>query len=118
MQHATGRVERPGESQEALDGKKTSCGVHLLNGAFLFGSSRTQRVVSLSSCESELHAMISTLSDGMFLKRCIEFVFSAEVEHCMFTDSSSGRQLAQRQGTRKVKHLSGKVLWMQSEMDW
>jgi hypothetical protein len=22
MQHATGRVERPGESQEALDGKK------------------------------------------------------------------------------------------------
>ena len=40
--------------------RSTSCGVHLLNGAFLFGSSRTQRVVSLSSCESELHAMIST----------------------------------------------------------
>ena len=36
----------------------------------------------------------------------------------MFTDSSSGRQLAQRQGTGKVEHLSGKVLWMQSEMDW
>ena len=93
--------------------RSTSCGIHLLNGAFLFGSSRTQRVVSLSSCESELHAMISTLSDGMFLKRCIEFIFDAEVEHCMFTDSSSGRQLAQRQGTGKVKHLSGKVLWIQ-----
>ena len=64
--------------------RSTSCGVHVLNGAFLFGSSRTQRVVSLSSCESELHAMISTLSDAMFLKRCIEFVFGAEVEHCMF----------------------------------
>ena len=25
MQHATGRVERPGESQEALDGKKMIC---------------------------------------------------------------------------------------------
>ena len=24
MQHATGRVERPGESQEALDGKKVT----------------------------------------------------------------------------------------------
>ena len=93
--------------------RSTSCGVHLLNGAFLFGSSRTQRVVSLSSCESELHAMISTLSDGIFLKRCLEFVFNAEVEHVLFTDSSSGRQLAMRQGTGKVKHLSGKVLWIQ-----
>ena len=41
------------------------------------------------------------------------FVFNAEVEHAMFTDSSSGRQLAMRQGTGKVKHLSGKVLWIQ-----
>ena len=76
---------------------------HLLNGAFLFGSSRTQRVVSLSSCESELHAMISTLSDGIFLRRCLEFIFNVQVEHVMFTDSSSGRQLAMRQGTGKVK---------------
>ena len=87
--------------------------MHLLNGAFLFGSSRTQRVVSLSSCESELHAMISTLSDGIFLRRCLEFIFNVQVEHVMFTDSSSGRQLAMRQGTGKVKHFSGKVLWIQ-----
>ena len=93
--------------------RSTSCGVHLLNGAFLFGSSRTQRVVSLSTCESELHALISTLSDGIFLRRCLEFVFNAEVEHVLFTDSSSGRQLAMRQGTGRVKQLSGKVLWIQ-----
>ena len=42
-------------------------------------------MVSLSSCESELHAVISTLSDGIFLRRCLEFVFNAEVEHVMFT---------------------------------
>ena len=53
-------------SSNQVHRRSTSCGIHLLNGAFLFGSSRTQRVVSLSSCESELHAMISTLSDGMF----------------------------------------------------
>jgi hypothetical protein len=57
--------------------------------------------------------MISTLSDGIFLRRCLEFVFNAEVEHVLFTDSSSGRQLAMRQRTGKVKHLSGKVLWIQ-----
>jgi hypothetical protein len=79
--------------------------VHLLNGAFLFGSSRTQRVVSLSSCESELHAMISTLSNGIFLRRCLEFVFNAEVENVMLTVPSSGRQLAMRQGTGKIEAL-------------
>ena len=100
-------------SSNQVPRRSTSCAVHLLNGSFLFGSSRTQHVVSLSSCESELHAMISALSDGIFLRRCLEFVFNAEVEHTMFTDSSSGRQLALRQGTGKVKHLSGKVLWIQ-----
>jgi hypothetical protein len=106
-------------SSNQVHRRSTSCGVHLLNGSFLFGSSSIQRVVSLASCESELHAMISTLSDGIFLRRCLEFVFNAEVEHTMFTDSSSGRQLALRQGTGKVKHLSGKFCGfkMQSEME-
>ena len=83
---------------------KTVCSV---DGAYLFGSSRTQRVVSLSSCEAELHAMTSTLSDGVFIKRCIEFVCGGQV------DSPSGRQLAMRQGTGKIKHLSGKIRWIQ-----
>ena len=39
-------------SSNQVHRRSTSSGVHLLNGAFLFGSSRTQRVVSLSSCES------------------------------------------------------------------
>ena len=34
--------------------RSTSCGIHLVCGAFAYGSSRTQKVVSLSSCESEL----------------------------------------------------------------
>ena len=57
--------------------------------------------------------MVSTLSDGIFLKRCLEFIFTAEIKHVLFTDSSSGRQLAIRQGTGKIKHLSAKVLWIQ-----
>ena len=54
--------------------KSTSCGVHLLNGNFLYGSSRTQKVISLSSCESELHSIVSSMSDAMFIKRCLEFI--------------------------------------------
>eukprot|EP00435_Cladocopium_sp_Y103_P009177 s3391_g2.t1 len=35
--------------------KSTSCAVHFLNGCFAYSSSRTQRVISSSSAESELH---------------------------------------------------------------
>ena len=37
--------------------RSTSCAIHMVNGNFTFGPSRTQRVVSLSSAESELHSM-------------------------------------------------------------
>ena len=33
---------------------RRSIGVHLLNGAFMYGSSRGQKTISFSSCESEL----------------------------------------------------------------
>ena len=33
-----------------------------------------------------------------------------------FTDSSSARQLLSRQGCGKIRHLSGKVLWVQSKI--
>ena len=96
--------------------RSTSAGCHLLNGCYMYSSSRTQRVISLSSCEAELHGMVSTLADGIFLKRCIEFVVKAMVEHYLLTDSSSARQLAQRQGIGKIKHLSAKVLWIQQQV--
>ena len=38
---------------------------------------------------------------------------NCEAEHMMCIDSSSGRQLVMRQGTGKVKHVSGKILWVQ-----
>ena len=40
-------------------------GFHGLNRCPLFNSSRTQKVVSLSSCEAELHTMVSATSDGI-----------------------------------------------------
>ena len=93
--------------------RSTSSSIHMLNGAYLFGSSRSQRVVSLSSCEAELHALVSTLCDGNFLRRCLQFLTGAVIDHFLFTDSSSVRQLAMRRGTGKVKRLSGKILWVQ-----
>ena len=95
--------------------RSTSRGVHTLNGGFLFASSRTQRVVSLSSCESELHSMVSAICDGIYLRRCIEFLTGCQVEHHLLvdSDSSSARQVAMRQGPSRLKHVSGKLLWIQ-----
>ena len=64
--------------------KSTSCGVHLLNGCFLFASSRTQRVISLSSCESELYSIVSTMSDAIFIRRCLEFVASRNLSGSLY----------------------------------
>ena len=50
--------------------KSTSSAIHFINGSFAHASARTQRVVSLSSAESELHSMVSGCSDGSYLRRC------------------------------------------------
>ena len=93
--------------------RSTSCGVHVLNGCYLFGSARTQRVIALSSCESELYSIVSTMSDAIYIKRCLQFALQMDVHQVHFTDSSSARQLCNRQGCGKIRHLSGKILWVQ-----
>jgi hypothetical protein len=57
--------------------RSTSCGMHFLNSSFAYGSSRSQKVVSLSSCENELHSIVSSLFDGMFIKTCAEFILES-----------------------------------------
>ena len=96
--------------------KSTSCGIHYLNGKFLCGSSRTQKVVSLSSCESELHSMVSAISDAIFVRRCLEFLLETLVLQVHCTDGSSSRHLVSRQGCGKIRHLSGKLLWVQGKI--
>ena len=62
------------------------------SGGFpLFNSSRTQ-IISLSSCEAELHALVSSASDGNYTRSFLGFALRTQVDHCIFTDSSSARQ--------------------------
>lgn len=61
--------------------KSTSTAIHFVNGSFVYASSRSQRVVSLSSAESELHSMVSGCSDGIYIRRCLEFLTGKEVDH-------------------------------------
>ena len=45
-----------------------------------------------------------------------EFALELQVMQVQFTDSSSARQLLGRQGCGKIRHLSGKVLWVQEKI--
>eukprot|EP00435_Cladocopium_sp_Y103_P049113 s1418_g14.t1 len=72
-------------------------------------------VVSLSSCESELHALVSCACDGIFVRACIEFALNCEIKHLVYTDNAAARQLSCRQGCGKVRHVSGKILWIQQK---
>ena len=93
--------------------RSTSCGVHLLNNIPLLCTSRSQKIVALSSCEAELHALTSTMADHIYLRRCIEFALGMSIAAFSILDSSSARQLASRKGVGKVKHMSGRLLWVQ-----
>ena len=43
------------------------------------------------------------------------FVLNGVVEHFQYTDSGSARQLACRQGCGRVRHVAGKLLWVQEK---
>ena len=60
--------------------------------------------------------MVSGCCDGIFIRRCAEFLLScqvSQVQHFQWTDNSAARQLVARQGVGKIRHLSGKILWIQ-----
>ena len=52
------------------------------------------------------------------LQHCFddEFILNVNITQVHFKDSSSARQLCSRQGVGKIRHLSGKVLWVRSKV--
>ena len=85
-----------------------SGGFHALSSCPLFNSSSAQKIVSLSSCEEELRAIVSSASDGIYILSVLEFAFGTKVDRYIFTDFSSPRQLVMKRGVGKVRHLDGK----------
>ncbi|CAE7253653.1 unnamed protein product [Symbiodinium natans] len=76
-------------------------------------ASRTQKSISLSSCESEFRAAVSGLCDMVHVSNAIEFVLGAEICRNSFIDSTSAKSLLTRQGVGRTRHLDGKLLWVQ-----
>ena len=86
-------------SQGGKDLRSTSSAAHYVNGHLIHSSSRTQHVVSLSSTEAECSAMTST---------CIDTIY---VKHSLAT-----RQIANKLGTSKLRHVQKKLVCVQSQV--
>eukprot|EP00435_Cladocopium_sp_Y103_P009690 s427_g2.t1 len=69
--------------------KSTSSAIHFVNSNFCYCSSRSQRVVSLSSAESELPSLVSGCSDAIYIRKCLSFLVQEEIEQWQFTDNSA-----------------------------
>ncbi|CAE7778820.1 unnamed protein product [Symbiodinium sp. CCMP2592] len=78
-------------------------------------SSRTQRVIALSSGESELLASASVLSDAMLVRECVKFALGFDesplIQH--HVDSTAALGALRRQGVGKIRYLSTRILWQQ-----
>ncbi|CAE7244295.1 RE1 [Symbiodinium sp. CCMP2592] len=94
--------------------KSVSSGMVFVAGCLLYSSSRTQRVIALSSGESELLAATSTLCDALFVRQLLAFIADDEppqIHH--FLDASAAKGIMERSGVGRVRHLSVRVLWTQ-----
>ena len=95
--------------------KSTSGGCLMYRGILLATWSRTQAVPAMSSCEAELLAMVTAMTESRFAATLLEELG----EHAFIvvhTDSASARQWTWTRGLgRRLKHLQLRVLWLQEE---
>lgn len=65
--------------------------------------------MALSSAESELHALVSSVADGIYICRCLEFSVDFPIKHVALIDNAAACSLANKRGV-------GKILWQTKEV--
>ena len=92
--------------------RSTSGGCILRGEHLIVHRSRTQQVISLSSAEAELHALVKCASEGLAVMN-MSLEMYAKLPLRVMTDSTAARGIVQRQGVGKVNHLDIQTLWIQ-----
>ena len=94
--------------------RSTSGGVVLRGSHLLCFWSKTQQCVALSSCESEVNALVKGGTEGLGVKIMAEQC-GEEMNLLLKTDASAAQGLCARQGAGRVKHLTVRQLWAQEK---
>ena len=94
--------------------RSVSCCTVFFGGCLLYSASRTQRIVSLSSAEAEVYACSSGAADSLLLARLLSWLSGKKTKIHLYTDSTGARGILQRKGVGRLRHLSCRILWLQS----
>ena len=103
-------------SGDKVTRSSTSAGVVFLGGNWIHSFSRTQRNVTLSSTESEYVALVAGASEGLLLKAVLENLTGQKVKLVLWCDNSAAVAICHREGVGKIKHLEGKLMWLQQRV--
>ena len=97
--------------------RSTSSAVHVLNGLVIHSTSRTQKCISLSSTESEWYAASAGTCDGLYLHHIIAFLCDDDVSCLVLhTDNSAVKMLSVKLGAGRLRHIKGRLLWLQDKV--
>ena len=83
-------------------------------GCLVYSSSRTQKIVSPSSAESETYAAASAVMDAILIRTILCWVLQVRILMYLYLDSSAARGVLSRRGVGRLRHLSCRVLWLQN----
>ena len=93
--------------------RRSTSGGLIMHGTHLLSFwSRTQQCVALSSCESEVNALVKGGVEGLGVKHMVAQC-GYELDLDLKTDASAAQGLCARQGAGRVKHLTVRQLWAQ-----
>ena len=113
VSHAVVEVCTDADWASCKDNRRSTSSCAVFYGGFLLHSpSRTQKIVSLSSAESEMYAAASGACDAVL----IVGIFQWMLQLCLYVDSAAARGVVIRRGVGKVRHLSCRSLWLQERM--
>ena len=95
----------------------TSAGSIFFAGNWIHSYARTQKNITFSSTEAEYVALVLGASEGLLLKVAVEHLTGEQVKLVIYGDNNSSIEIVQKEGVGKPKHLSGRLLWLQTETE-
>ena len=100
-----------------LKTRRSTTGTVLKIGAHtILTKGTSQKVVALSSCESEYYAMCRTATLAEYVRGTLEFWGLGPATIKLRVDSSSAKQLSERRGVGTTRHIQAKFLWLQDKV--
>ena len=96
------------------DRRSTSGGTLWLGGMLIAHWSRTQPVVTQSSCEAELIALTSGATEAKLIQSVLEEL-GMKVKIRIQSDSSSAVMVTAKRGLGLLRHIQVRQLWLQEE---